>query len=323
VPSFEDLLAEGESVPVEGWDFSWFAGRLPGSTHPRATEGRPPWGYARLLDRRLAALARVPGAAALDLQTGGGEVLAAAGSAGLSAGPAAGPAGPPTLVATESWPPNVAVAQRNLAPLGARVVAVPGPDSDLPFPGAAFDLVTSRHPVSVRWDEVARVLKPGGSYFSQDVGHPSVGELTEYMMGPRPAAAPDQPNRDPKWSVLAAGRAALTVTDLREYHGRMEFNDVAAVAVFLRKVIWIVPGFTVAGYRDRLRALHEQIERDGPFLATTVRFLIEARRLSAGGGSHRTRAKDFPARFPCYSCVTLDSRRLPCGRETTKECGRK
>ncbi len=314
---FEDLLAEGEAVPVEGWDFSWFAGREGESQHPRATEGRPPWGYARLLGRRLAALAGVPGAAALDLQTGGGEVLAAAASSG--------PAAPPTLVATESWPPNVAVAERNLAPLGARVVAVPGADSDLPFPDASFDLVTSRHPVSVRWDEVARVLKPGGRYFSQDVGHPSVGELSEYMLGPRPEPAPDRPdrpNRDPKWSVLAAQRAGLTVADLREYRGRIEFNDVAAVVVFLRKVIWIVPGFTVAGYRDRLRALHAQIERDGPFLATTVRFLIEARRLSIGGGQLR-RAKDFPARFPCYSCVTLDSRRLPCGRKTTKECGRK
>ena len=274
-------------MPVEGWDFSWFAGRLPGSKLPRATEGRPPWGYARLLGRRLAALAGVPGAAALDLQTGGGEVLAtalAAASTGLPADLSAGPAGPSTLVATESWPPNVAVAERTLAPLGARVVAVPGPDSDLPFPDASFDLVTSRHPVSVRWDEVARVLKPGGSYFSQDVGHPSAGELTEFMMGPRPEPAPGQPNRDPKWSVLAAGRAGLTVAGLREYHGRMEFHDVAAVVVFLRKVIWIVPGFTVAGYRARLRALHEQIERDGPFLATTVRFLIEARRLSTGRG---------------------------------------
>ena len=54
--------------------------------------------------------------------------------------------------------------------------------------------------------------------------------------------------------------------------------DVAAVVVFLRKVIWIVPGFTVAGYRDRLRALHEQIGRDGPFRATSVRFLFEARK---------------------------------------------
>jgi hypothetical protein len=123
------------------------------------------------------------------------------------------------------------------------------------------------------------VLKPGGSYLSQDVGHPSVGELTEFMLGPQPAPdGPGYPNRDPKWSVLAAGQAGLTVVDLREFRGRMEFYDVAAAVVFLRKVIWIVPGFTVAGYRDRLRALHEQIERDGPFPATSVRFLFQARK---------------------------------------------
>jgi SAM-dependent methyltransferase len=259
VASFEDLIAEGESVPVEGWDFSWFDGR--------ATEERPPWGYAHLLGGRMAALAGKPGAAALDLQTGGGEVLATI------------PAAPPTLVATESWAPNLAVARRNLARLGARVVAVPEPGSDLPFPDGSFDLVVSRHPVTVRWDEVARVLKPGGTYFSQDVGHPSVGELSEFMLGAAyPRKGPDEPTRDPKWSVRAAEQAGLDLVDLREFRGRMEFYDVAAVVVFLRKVIWIVPGFTVAGYRDRLRALHEQIERDGLFLATSVRFLIEARK---------------------------------------------
>jgi hypothetical protein len=50
------------------------------------------------------------------------------------------------------------------------------------------------------------------------------------------------------------------------------------VVYFLRKVIWMVPGFTVEQYRDRLRELHEQINRDGPFVAHTTRFLIEARK---------------------------------------------
>jgi hypothetical protein len=45
---------------------------------------------------------------------------------------------------------------------------------------------------------------------------------------------------------------------------------------FLRLVVWIVPGFTVDGYHDRLRALHEQIGRDGPYVAHASRFLIEA-----------------------------------------------
>jgi SAM-dependent methyltransferase len=275
VATFDELLAEGAAVDVAGWDFSWFEGR--------ATEERPPWGYAGLLGARMSALAGVPGAAALDLPTGGGEVLATI------------PAAPPRLVATESWPPNIEVASRNLARLGAQVVPVPDELSCLPFEDASFDLIVSRHPVAVPWDEAARVMKPGGSYLSQDVGDGSVRELSEFMMGPRPSAGPegplpetDGPTRDPKWSVLAAERAGLTVMDLREFRGRMEFFDVAAVVHFQRKVIWIVPGFTVDAYRDRLRALHERIQADGPFVATTVRFLIEARKEQAIPGGQAT-----------------------------------
>jgi SAM-dependent methyltransferase len=256
VPSFEELVDEGESVPVAGWDFSWFEGR--------ATEERPPWGYARLLATRMALLAGVPDAAALDLQTGGGEVLATIG------------VGPPTLVATESWPPNLEMARRNLAPLGATVVAMEDELDDLPFQDARFDLVVSRHPVGIRWDEVARVLKPGGTYLSQDVGHGSVGELTEFMMGPQPTL--DEPTRDPRWSVIDAEAAGLRVVDVREFRGRMEFRDVAAVVHFLRKVVWIVPDFTVEAYRERLRLMHEYLTDVGPFQATSVRFLFEARK---------------------------------------------
>jgi SAM-dependent methyltransferase len=256
MPTFDHLIAEGAAVRTEGWDFSWFEGR--------ASEERPPWGYARMLGQRMAALAAEPGGAALDLQTGGGEVLASI------------PAAPAVLVATECWPPNVEIARRNLAPLGGQVVPMADELDDLPFADGRFDLATSRHPVGIRWDEVARVLKPGGTYFSQDVGDGSVRELTEFMMGPQPRD--DGPSRAPKWSVRAAASAGLEVVDLREFRGRMEFGDVAAVLHFLRKVIWIVPGFTVAGYEDRLRALHEQIQARGPFVATSVRFLIEARR---------------------------------------------
>ena len=69
---------------------------------------------------------------------------------------------PPVLAATESWPPNVAIARRNLAPLGAAVAEV-ADDADLPFPADSFDLVVSRHPVQVDWPEIARVLRPGGT----------------------------------------------------------------------------------------------------------------------------------------------------------------
>jgi SAM-dependent methyltransferase len=248
VRTFAELVEEGRHVPVEGWDFSWFDGR--------ATEERPPWGYARLMGERMAA-AR----SALDVQTGGGEVLAAI------------PTPPPRLAATESWPPNVALARRRLAPLGAEVIEV-ADKADLPFPDASFDLVVSRHPVTVRWDEIARVLEPNGTYLSQQVGDGSVRELTDAMMGPQPV----DPSRSSALAVRDAQAAGLEVVDLQEATLRMEFLDIAAVIVFLRKVIWTVPGFTVDGYLEPLARLDRQIRDRGPFVAHSRRFLIEARR---------------------------------------------
>jgi len=143
----------------------------------------------------------------------------------------------------------------------------------LPFVANAFDLVVCRHPVDVRWEEVARVLRPGGTYFSQQVGPESVGELTDFFIGPQP---PGESGREPELASAAAQAAGLRVTDLRSEPLRAEFYDVGAVVYFLRKVIWIVPGFSVDRYRAELAALHDRIQRYGPFLATTRRFLIEA-----------------------------------------------
>ncbi|RDG40126.1 class I SAM-dependent methyltransferase [Streptomyces corynorhini] len=246
--TFDELIAEAEAVPVDGWDFSWLDGR--------ATEERPAWGYARSMGERMARAT-----AALDLQTGGGETLAAV------------PRRPPLTVATESWPPHVARATALLHPLGAAVVAVPD-ESALPFADGAFDLVVSRHPVTVRWAEITRVLRPGGTYFSQEVGPASVFELVEFFLGPR--SEEERSGRDPDRAARAAASAGLRVVDLRTAALRTEFHDIGAVVYFLRKVIWMVPDFTVERYRGRLAELHRRIEADGPFVATTTRFLIEA-----------------------------------------------
>lgn len=124
--TFDELVAEADSVSVAVWDFSWLNGR--------ATEQRPTWGYQRLLRGRLA-----QATSGLDIWTGGGEVLAGAGHF------------PPTMAATEPWPPNIALATRLLHPLGVVVVAT-GDEPPLPFADAAFDLVTGRHPSAVWWE---------------------------------------------------------------------------------------------------------------------------------------------------------------------------
>lgn len=245
---FDTLLREGEAVPTEGWDFSWFGGR--------AIEERPPWGYARQMVLRVEAAQAV-----LDIQTGGGEVLAGVEHP------------PPVLEATESWPPNLDIARRNLGPLGGRVHQADD-DGALPFSNATFDLVVSRHPTVAIWDEISRVLAPGGTYFSQQVGLGSGHELSEAMVGPFEMSQARSPQR----AVDSARQAGLEIVDLHTARMGMEFYDIAAVVHFLRKVIWIVPDFTVERYRPQLWKVHQEIEANGVFPTRSTRFLIEARK---------------------------------------------
>ncbi|OZJ01481.1 hypothetical protein BZG36_05633 [Bifiguratus adelaidae] len=247
--SFEELVAEAEAASVDGWDFSWLNGR--------ATEERPSWGYARSMAERLATAK-----AALDIQTGGGEVLATA------------PKFPPLMVATESWPPNIAKATQLLHPLSVAVVA-DSVEPPLPFADNAFDLVVSRHPVKAWWREIARVLRPNGTYFAQHVGPSSVFEIVEFFLGPQPEA---RKKRTPEEAKTEAEEAGLEVVNLKLETLRTEFYDVGAVIYFLRKVIWMVPGFTVERYRTKLLEMHHLIQAKGPFVAHTTRFLIEARK---------------------------------------------
>jgi SAM-dependent methyltransferase len=250
--TFDDLVTEAAAAPVDGWDFSWLDGR--------AIEERPSWGYQRLMSQRLAAVS-----AALDIQTGGGEVLSGAAKF------------PPTMAAVESWPPNAALATKLLHPRGVVVVATRD-QPPLPFADEAFDLVTSRHPNTVWWTEIARVLRPGGSYFAQQIGPATMSELVEYFIGPQPQKwAEFQPDAQ----SAQAQAAGLQVVDLRIERPRAEFFDIGAVIYFLRKVIWTVPDFTVDRYRERLRELHDRITHDGPFVAHASRVLVEARKPNA------------------------------------------
>lgn len=251
--SFEELVTEAESADIGGWGFGWLEGR--------ATEERPPWGYARLLAERLAQVE-----SALDIDTGGGEVVAEAARL------------PPTMVVTEGWAPNAERARRTLGPRGVRVV--PTDDGPLPFGDGSFELVTARHPVRPDWAEIRRVLQPGGHYFAQHVGPSSAFELIERFLGP---LREERKGRDPERERAAAEQQGLEVVRLDRARCRMEFHDVGAVVWILRKCVWWVPDFTVARYEPALRRLDEQLRAGEPFVAHSTRHLLDAR--AAGGVS--------------------------------------
>ena len=254
MPAFDELVSEGAAVPTEGWDFSWFAGR--------ATEQRPPWGYRGLLADRLAGAG-----SSLDLQTGGGEVYAEALIRAARR--------PGRVAATESWPPNLALARQRLAPWDGEVAEL-ADDGPLPFPDGTFDLVSSRHPTVQPWAEIARVLAPGGSYLCQGIGSGTHRVRAEALRGHLPGA--DEPTAE--LTAETARAAGLQVVDLRSCRCRVEFGNVGAVEHNQHKVGWTVPDFSVERDRPQLAELHRRIERDGGFVSWSQRYLIEARRPS-------------------------------------------
>ena len=174
------------------------------------------------------------------------------------------------MVATEAWPANAQRARKLLGPRGVQII-----ETVKDAPDESFELVTARHPVRPDWEEVHRVLAPGGYYFAQHVGPGSVFELIEHFLGLLPRAGE---GRDPQRECAAAQGAGLVVTDLRTARCRMEFYDVGAVVWLLRKCVWWVPDFSVEKYCDKLADLDTQMRDGEPFVAHSTRHLIEARR---------------------------------------------
>ena len=158
--AFEELVAEAESADVTGWGFGWLTGR--------ATEERPPWGYSRLLSARLAQVR-----SALDIDTGGGEVIAQARVL------------PGRMCVTEAWPPNAQTGARSAGASGCRG-ARDGARRRASVSGRvvrAGDREAPGEP-GLAGDQAGAV--PGGHYFGQHVGPGSAFELIERFLGPLP-----------------------------------------------------------------------------------------------------------------------------------------
>ncbi|MGZ8743425.1 MAG: methyltransferase domain-containing protein [Nocardioides sp.] len=246
-----DLWRAEHERPVEGWDFSELGDRL-------VTE-EPPWSYDALARAALAG-AR----SALDLGTGGGEVLAALADAL-----------PADTVATEGWPPNLSVATRNLAAHGVDVVAYDSEaDPVMPFPDERFDVVLDRHE-SYDAAEVLRLLRPGGVFLTQQVDGRDFEETQAIFGGTTGYPYITLANlRD------EAERAGFVVEAAEDWRGAARFADVATLVRYFAFVPWEVPeDFSVERYAEQLLDLH----RSGrPLVFTQRRFYLRARRPLGG-----------------------------------------
>jgi SAM-dependent methyltransferase len=203
----------------------------------------------------------------LDLGTGGGEWLA-----GLTHRPN-------RTVATESWPPNVAVAEARLLPLGIEVVQTEAardnvdqsdsePSGALPFPAHSFELVVSRHEAYVP-REVARLLTPGGHFLTEQAGAGNDDDFFR-VLGLEPLS------QEPRWTLgFAAGQledAGLRVDESGEAEQTITFADVGAMVWYLKAIPWAVPEFSADFFRDCLEELHER----EPIAVRQQRFWLKA-----------------------------------------------
>lgn len=237
------LIADAAATPLVGWDFSALDGRV--VTEPL------PWDYVALARGAVTRAARV-----LDIDTGGGEVLAQLGV----------PAG---SLAVEPYPPNVGVAEKRLRPLGVEVR--PRVDGALPVEDASVDLVLNRHG-ALDLVEVARVLERGGTFLSQQVGAANDAQLSAALGAPSPGVR----SADELEAVVGAMRAAgFDVARAQHATSTSRYLDIGAVVLQLRLVGWQVPGFDVDRHRDELLAVHDVIATRGAFVVTSHRLLLQ------------------------------------------------
>jgi len=245
--SFDKLIREAESAHFQGWDFSWLAGRK--------TEIALPWDYAAIVKERMACAGSM-----LDMGTGGGERLAA-----LAPFPA-------RTCATEGYGPNVKVARDRLESFGVQVIDTTNDPENrrLPFRDCEFDLVVNRHETYVP-EEIARVLRPGGTFVTQQCAAPGPIDLIAWFKG---AAGVSRTLVEEAARQIEEG--GLTVKTAQEACPATTFADIGAVVYYLKAIPWVVEGFNVEKHRHRLLALHEYIREHDGFTSRDFRFLVEA-----------------------------------------------
>lgn len=249
-----DLIAawsNEESQPFSGWDFGYLRRRY--------TEEKPPWSYEDLARDLLR-----KSASAVDLGTGGGEVLSRMADTF-----------PGRMIATEAHPPNWTIARDRLAPAGAHVVAYAADETSsgaLPFRDAGFDAVLDRHEA---YDarEVARVLAPGGVFLTQQVDGRSHADLLGWF-----GTEPHWPNVTLDRLAADLARAGLDIELSRSWWGSISFSDVGALVYYLRAIPWAIPDFSVERFKPELLGLQRRLDESGSLRFSEGRFVIRARK---------------------------------------------
>lgn len=238
-----------ENFAFQGWDFSHIDGRWESETLP--------WDYREIVLSFLKSTDKL-----LDMGTGGGECLLSFKH-------------PYALTSvTEAYPPNVELCNKKLAPLGITVVQT-YEDDKLSFENNSFAIVINRHE-SFDSAEVARILKKGGYFITQQVGVKNDFDLSQRLIK---NFTPQFPMHTLENNTDALRKSGLEIEKAEEVFTPVRFFDVGALVYFAKIIEWEFPNFSVDNSLDSLRQCQRDIEENGFVQGTEHRFIIVAKKI--------------------------------------------
>ena len=240
------LLDMEYSARFEGWDFSYI------TKSGRMKEDLLPWDFKNLIYKYVK-----NDMVMLDMGTGGGEFLSSIDNL------------PEKTYATESYEPNIPVAQNRLSKLGVKVIAV-SDDGKLPFDDSFFDIIINRHE-SFSINEIKRVLKKGGVFLTQQVG--GIDDLSLCMsLG---TVKPDYSDWCLAKNIQDFKDSDMKILECDEFIGKSRFYDIGALVYFIKCIQqWTIPDFSVKKYFSKLKILEEYIFKKGYYDSTNHRFYL-------------------------------------------------
>ena len=241
--------AEESVAHIHGWDFSHIEGSY-------AEQDDFPWDYRAVIGEYLRPELRL-----LDMDTGGGEFLLSLKHPYVN------------TAATEGYGPNVDLCRRELVPLGVDFREWNG-RGPLPFADGSFDIVINRHG-DLDAAQIARVLKPGGLFLTQQVGAENDRELVELLCGETELPFPEQYLAVQEREFREVGFEILKSS---ECFRPIRFYDVGALAWFAQIIQWEFPGFSVDTNLEGLMNAQRILERDGYIEGRIHRFFLMARK---------------------------------------------
>ncbi len=253
---FEKYLEQAGKESFSGWDFGYL------TRTNRMKEAPLRWNYYNIVLPRLSKAETL-----LDMGTGGGEILSEFSPL------------PPVTYATEQYKPNVEVARNRLEPLGVKVFEIeeensPPYNTDLPFEDGFFDLVINRHEAYYP-PELYRILKPGGTFITQQVGGNTNRNLIEFLTG----ETQDESNWNLESAVAELEAAGFSIIHRQEDAQFYRFYDIGAIVYLLKAIPWTIENFSVERYRNKLWELHIKIYTDGYYDTPQHRFIIVAQKV--------------------------------------------